>query len=100
MNTRRPENHETATTPRQCPDGHLQEHDPARDDRTWLAVDTDDGDRKRLHLHLRDQELPPGLIVAVTKHIVAVIDGVIHDTHDCSQTARDASTGTGGRCKN
>lgn len=36
-------------------------------------------------VHLRDQELPRGLIVAVSKHIVSVIDGVIHDTHDCSR---------------
>lgn len=37
-------------------------------------------------VHLRDGELPRGrLIVAVSKHIVAVIDGVIHDTHDPSR---------------
>lgn len=37
-------------------------------------------------VHLRADELPSGrLIVAVSKHIVAVIDGVIHDTHDCSR---------------
>lgn len=37
-------------------------------------------------VHLRAQELPSGrLIVAVSKHIVAVIDGVIHDTNDCSR---------------
>jgi hypothetical protein len=36
--------------------------------------------------HLRDGELPMGrLIVNVSKHMVAVIDGVIHDTHDCSR---------------
>ena len=36
--------------------------------------------------HLRDGELPIGrLVVAVSKHFVAVIDGVIHDTHDCSR---------------
>jgi hypothetical protein len=36
--------------------------------------------------HLRDGELPPGdLIVSVSKHVVAVIDGVIHDTHDPSR---------------
>lgn len=34
-------------------------------------------------VHLRAEELPPGrLIVAVSKHLCAVIDGVIHDTHD------------------
>ena len=34
-------------------------------------------------VHLTDGELPGGrLIVSVSKHLVAVIDGVIHDTHD------------------
>ena len=37
-------------------------------------------------VHLRDGELPMGrLIVSVSRHLVAVIDGVIHDTHDCSR---------------
>jgi hypothetical protein len=34
-------------------------------------------------VHLTDGELPMGrLIVAVSRHYTAVIDGVIHDTHD------------------
>lgn len=34
-------------------------------------------------VHLRDGELPHGrLVVLVSRHYVAVIDGVIHDTHD------------------
>lgn len=34
-------------------------------------------------VHLHDGELPMGrLIVSVSKHLTAVIDGVIHDTHD------------------
>lgn len=34
-------------------------------------------------VHLYEGELPPGrLVVAVSKHYTAVIDGVIHDTHD------------------
>jgi len=34
-------------------------------------------------VHLTDGELPMGrLIVSVSKHLTAVIDGVIHDTHD------------------
>lgn len=34
-------------------------------------------------VHLRDGELPQGrLIVNVSKHLTAVIDGVIHDSHD------------------
>lgn len=37
-------------------------------------------------IHLRDGELPMGrLIVSVSKHLVAVIDGVINDTYDCSR---------------
>lgn len=37
-------------------------------------------------VHLKDGELPMGrLLVNVSKHSVAVIDGVIHDTHDCSR---------------
>ena len=40
-------------------------------------------------VHLREGELPAGrLIVAVSKHLCAVIDGVIHDTHDCSRSGR------------
>lgn len=34
-------------------------------------------------VHLADGELPMGrLIVSVSKHLTAVIDGAIHDTHD------------------
>lgn len=34
-------------------------------------------------VHLRSDELPGGrLIVRVSRHMCAVIDGVIHDTHD------------------
>jgi hypothetical protein len=37
-------------------------------------------------VHLRANELPRGrLIVSVSRHVVAVIDGVIHDTHDPSR---------------
>lgn len=37
-------------------------------------------------VHLKADELPKGRLVAkVSKHCVAVIDGVIHDTHDCSR---------------
>ena len=36
--------------------------------------------------HLRDGELPKGnLIASCSKHLVAVIDGVIHDTYDPSR---------------
>ena len=37
-------------------------------------------------VHLRADELPTGrLIVSVSGHLTAVIDGVIHDTHDPSR---------------
>lgn len=37
-------------------------------------------------VHLKAEELPAGrIVVSVSKHLVAVIDGVIHDTHDCSR---------------
>jgi hypothetical protein len=36
--------------------------------------------------HLRGDELPSGrLVVNVSKHTVAVINGVIHDIYDCSR---------------
>lgn len=37
-------------------------------------------------VHLKADELPMGnLVVNVSRHSVAVIDGVINDTHDCSR---------------
>lgn len=37
-------------------------------------------------VHLRADELPKGrLIVSCSRHLVAVIDGVIHDTHNSSR---------------
>ncbi len=37
-------------------------------------------------VHLRASELPPGsLVVKVSRHLTAVIDGVLYDTHDCSR---------------
>lgn len=37
-------------------------------------------------VHLNADELPPGrLIVSVSKHYAAVLDGVLHDTYDCSR---------------
>ena len=36
--------------------------------------------------HLRDGELPDGrLVCKIGRHLVAVVDGVINDTHDCSR---------------
>jgi len=37
-------------------------------------------------VHLRSSELPRGpVIVKVSRHLTAVVDGVIYDTHDCSR---------------
>lgn len=37
-------------------------------------------------VHLRASELPQGpLLVKVSRHLTAVIDGVIYDTHNCSR---------------
>ncbi len=37
-------------------------------------------------VHLRAEELPKGrLIVNVSGHFASVIDGILHDTHDCSR---------------
>ena len=37
-------------------------------------------------VHLRIDELPPGvLIVKVSKHLTAIVNGVIYDTHDPSR---------------
>lgn len=37
-------------------------------------------------VHLRKEELPNGrLVVAVSRHLTAVVDGVLYDNHDCSR---------------
>jgi len=37
-------------------------------------------------VHLKKDELPKGRVIAsLSKHLVAVIDGIIYDTYDCSQ---------------
>ena len=37
-------------------------------------------------VHLNPKELPAGrLIVSISRHLVAVIDGVVHDTYDCTR---------------
>ena len=40
-------------------------------------------------VHMRANELPKGrIIVRVSRHLAAVIDGVLHDTYDCSRLGR------------
>lgn len=37
-------------------------------------------------VHLRGSELPKGrLVVSLSRHMAAVIDGVLHDNYDCSR---------------
>ena len=37
-------------------------------------------------VHLREDELPTGrLVVRLSRHYAAVIDGVLHDTYDCTR---------------
>lgn len=37
-------------------------------------------------VHLRDGDLPPGrLVVSVSRHMAAVIEGVLHDTEPCDR---------------
>lgn len=37
-------------------------------------------------VHMKSEELPPGrIVVSLSKHCAAVIDGVLHDTYDCSR---------------
>lgn len=53
---------------------------------TWTAT-MGIGTGCKVHLH--DGELPAGrLVVAVSKHYTAVLDGVVHDTHDPQRETR------------
>ena len=53
-------------------------------------------------VHLHDGELPAGrLVVVVSKHYTAVIDGVVHDTHNPQRTTlitEDGVTRVARRC--
>jgi hypothetical protein len=61
---------------------------PYLQDLGWKFTSTKDLPRGR-GVHLRADELPQGrLIVRLPNHLVAVINGVIHDTHDCSDEGR------------
>jgi hypothetical protein len=54
----------------------------------WKYTSTEELPRGK-GIHLRADELPPGrLIVQIRRHLTAVIDGVIHDTYDCSDEGR------------
>ncbi len=45
-------------------------------------------------VHVRADELPAGrLIVRLSKHLAAVVDGVLHDTGDCSRDGTRAVYG-------
>ena len=63
---------------------------PPRDEGTRLDLDADDADRLRLRGSSSVRaSFPSGrLVVSVSKHLTAMIDGIIHDTHDCSRRGR------------
>jgi len=49
-------------------------------------------------VHLHDGELPDGhLVVSVSKHYTAVLDGVVHDTHDPQREVHCCAPGSNGR---
>jgi hypothetical protein len=49
-------------------------------------------------VHLTADELPKGrLIVCVSRHVTAMIDGVIHDTHDPRREIHWCAPGSNGR---
>ena len=51
-------------------------------DHGWIWVPTM-GIGSGCQVHLRKKELPKGhLVVRLSKHVTAVINGIIHDTHD------------------
>lgn len=51
-------------------------------------------------VHLRADELPRGRIIArLSKHVVAVIDGVVHDTHDPSRDGSRCVYGYWKKCE-
>jgi hypothetical protein len=61
---------------------------PYLEDLGWRYTSTKELPRGR-GVHLRADELPRGrLIVQLPRHLVAVIDGVIHDVDDCSGEGR------------
>lgn len=50
---------------------------------TWVATS---GPGAGFKAHMRPDELPAGrIIVRVSKHYAAVIDGVLYDNHDCTR---------------
>src|SRR5262245_17527427 len=56
---------------------------------TWRSLGWSYASTKGQRVRLRADELPRGrLIVHIYRHLVAVIDHVIHDTHDCGGAGR------------
>lgn len=50
---------------------------------TWHACMTIGSGCK---VHMRAEELPRGhLVVSLSKHYAAVVDGILYDTHDCTR---------------
>lgn len=64
---------------------HRVSYEPYLLARGWVWVPTM-GFGTGCRVHLTASELPSGrLIVAVSRHLVAVIDGTVHDTFDCTR---------------
>jgi hypothetical protein len=68
-------------------------YEPFLVERGWLWVPTM-SIGSGTTVHLRSGELPTGRIIAsVSRHVCAVVDGVIHDTHDPSREGTRAVYG-------
>lgn len=64
---------------------HRRIYDPYLVDAGWLWIPTM-AIGQGCTTHLRADELPAGPVIAsVSRHLTAVVDGVIHDTHDPSR---------------
>ena len=92
------ENYKEASEARERQNRRPQGYDAARPGTSRLEVDTNHADRLRVHNPPASGRTSKGrLIVSVSRHMVAVIDGVIHDTHDRVEAERAASTDTGNK---
>lgn len=46
-------------------------------------------------VHMREDELPSGIVIArLSRHLACIIDGVLHDTHDCTREGTRCVYGT------
>lgn len=66
--------------------GHFRKtYQPYLESLGWKWVSCS-GVGKGISIHLKEDELPKGKIIcSVSRHLCTVIDGVLHDTYDCSR---------------